>query len=490
MSERVYLDVNRVEGDLRVELDVEHGRVLAARCAGTLFRGFEQILIGRDPLDALAITPRICGICSTTHLAAAVGALEQASGITPAAAGVRIRQLCLLAETVQSDLRQTFLYAAPDFTDPHWAGLTDAARITQAFAQGGVAQREAIEHSRQMVRIVGYLGGQWPHSSYMVPGGVTLPEAGRELIGAQAALATVARWFADTVLGDSLDAFLGLGSAAAFDAWLGQPGRRDAWLPFYDRVLRAAGFDDIGRSVPLLLAAGTAHAALPDAPTALAGGCYDQRTGQAHALQAAAVTEDISHAWFHDGRGAVCAPGDGRTQPAWTDDPQRYTWAKAPRYDGQPAQTGPIALLASGADPVLRELLAREGDTVRVRALARLRRSAFALRDMQAQFEALFADPGAPLIAPAEPVQSGEGVAVVEAARGLLGHWLSIRDGRIAGYQVVTPTGWNASPRDGGAVPGPIEQALVGLPVQDGQRPILVEQVIRSFDPCLVCTVH
>jgi hydrogenase large subunit len=78
-----------------------------------------------------------------------------------------------------------------------------------------------------------------------------------------------------------------------------------------------------------------------------------------------------------------------------------------------------------------------------------------------------------------------------EAARGSLGHWLSIRGGLIANYQIIAPTSWNFSPRDRHGTPGALEAALVGAPVQPGEKtPVAVQHIVRSFDPCMVCTVH
>lgn len=156
----VDIDLNRVEGDLEFQLDLEDGIVVDARCIGTLYRGFEQILIGRQPKDSLVITPRVCGICGTAHLYAATRALEQLAGIEPGAHAVHIRNLCLMAETVQSDLRQTFLFFTPDFCNPLYRGHAMAAEIGDAFAQlKGHVVRGCLKQSRELVGIVAIFGG-------------------------------------------------------------------------------------------------------------------------------------------------------------------------------------------------------------------------------------------------------------------------------------------------------------------------------------------
>lgn len=501
MSRRVALDINRVEGDLRVELDVENGRVKSARCIGTMYRGFEQILLGRDPLDALAITPRICGICSTTHLYAAVTAIEDASGIVPAPAAVRVRNLCLMSETIQSDLRHAVIFAAADFCDPHWAGLDEAGAAQATFAPfTGSAVRETVDYTGRLLKIVGHFGGQWPHSSFMVPGGVTLADCGRQLQASQAIYREVLGWFERSVLGDTLENFLALDTALAFERWRDDPARHGAWLPLYDRLMLAAGLDAVGHSHSLLLTYGTlpsstSVAGKPVAPVnRMPAGCFDLHTRRQSPSDMEAIAEDVSHAWFHDPDGSARRPAQGITQPAWTQGGQAYSWAKAPRYQGQPAQTGPLALLACAGEPLVLDMLAHGGDSARVRAFSRLRRTALLLREMSVEFSGLldeFRAKGAPVLMRHGTLASeGVGVGLVDAARGALGHWLRIANGRIDGYQVITPTSWHASPRDKDGVCGPIERALEGLPWSEGARPMLVEQVIRSFDPCLVCTVH
>ena len=499
MTRRVALEVNRVEGDLRVELEIAHGRVRSARSIGTMYRGFEQILLGRDPLDALAITPRICGICSTTHLYAAVTAIESASGIVPAPAAVRIRNLCLMAETIQSDLRHACIYAAADFCDPHWANLSEAGAAQAAFAPlAGSAVRETIDYTTRILKIVAHFGGQWPHSSFMVPGGVTIADCARQLQSARAIHREVSGWFERSVLGDSLAAFLAIDSLDTFVRWRDDAAREGAWLPLYDRLWVAAGLDDVGRSHPQLLTFGSLPALATgdgEAPAnRLPAGVFDVGTGGRDRAEVERITEDVSHAWFFDPDGVARHPANGITQPAWSQGGTAYSWAKAPRYDGLPAQTGPLALLASAGDPLVGDMLKRRGDSARVRAFARLRRSALLLQEMTLELDALqteFVQKGAPvLIRHGRVADDGVGVGLVDAARGALGHWLRISSGRIAGYQVITPTAWHASPRDRNGVCGPIERALEGLPYEEGKRPILVEQVIRSFDPCLVCTVH
>ncbi len=160
------IDLNRVEGDLEFQVDLEGNRIVDARCIGTLYRGFEQLLIGRAPKDALVITPRVCGICGTAHLYTTVLALEHLGRIPVPPQATLIRNLCLMAENVQSDLRQTFLFFMPDFLHPRYAGHPLAGEIGAAFAPlKGRTVLGCLAASRKILEIVAIFGGQWPHSS-------------------------------------------------------------------------------------------------------------------------------------------------------------------------------------------------------------------------------------------------------------------------------------------------------------------------------------
>jgi hydrogenase large subunit len=85
---------------------------------------------------------------------------------------------------------------------------------------------------------------------------------------------------------------------------------------------------------------------------------------------------------------------------------------------------------------------------------------------------------------------SGSACALSEAPRGALAHWVEYAGGKVTGYRIITPTSWNASPRDDREAPGPIEQALVGVQIADRSQPVELYRVIHSFDPCMGCAVH
>lgn len=487
------IDLNRVEGDLEFQLDLEDGVVVDARCIGTMYRGFEQILIGRAPRDALVITPRVCGICGTAHLYAAVRALEGLAGITPPAHATHIRDLCLMAETLQSDLRQSFLFFTPDFCHPRYAGHAMAEEIAESFTPlKGSVVRACLRVTRRIVGIVAIFGGQWPHSSYMLPGGVSQPANQRRLMEARDILDEARIWFETDVLGGTpLDAWLDLQSGEAFYAWLAaKPGHAASALGRLTRFSQDIGLHRVGRGSGNMLSYGF-NTAFPDDALSMPAGFFDADLDTVQAFDHLRVNEHVAHSWFLGYPGGR-HPWQGETIPDHQPGTRRYSWAKAPRYGDKVAQTGPIAELRIAGDALIVDLLRREGDSAWLRQFARLRRAAWTLHAMQARLARLGACLDQPhFIDPAQDAwPDGESYGLVEAARGALGHWLKVKDGLIEKYQIVTPTAWNASPRDSAGRPGHWEQSVIGLRVDDPEDPLMVGHIVRSHDPCLVCTVH
>ena len=166
------LPLNRVEGDLEIHFEIENGMVSEVRSVGTMYRGFENLLAGRAPLDGLVITPRICGICSTAHLKAAVKALDMIAEVQIPDDAVRVRNLTLMAEQLQNDLRHTFLLFTPDFTSPAYREHSLFEEAVKRYRPlKGETVVPTIRETKKILEIIAILGGQWPHSSFMVPGG-------------------------------------------------------------------------------------------------------------------------------------------------------------------------------------------------------------------------------------------------------------------------------------------------------------------------------
>jgi len=197
------------------------------------------------------------------------------------------------------------------------------------------------------------------------------------------------------------------------------------------------------------------------------------------ALDVGKITEHVHSSWYADSSTQL-PPAKGRTEPVYPKG-DAYSWLKAPRYAGRPHEAGPLARMWVNGDY-------RRGVSVMDRHLARARECLKVADAMDGWLDQL--QVGGTVFAGYRTPASGTGVGMTEAPRGALGHWVGIGGERIAHYQVVTPTCWNASPRDDGGVLGPMEKALVGTPIADAERPIEALRVVHSFDPCLSCAVH
>ncbi len=477
------IPMNRVEGDLEIRATLDDGVVADAASSGTMFRGFEAMLVGRGALDGLVITPRICGICSTSHLVAAARALDAAAGIEPTEAGRLVREVALAIETVQSDVRQVLLMFAPDFASAAHQQeplYEEAVRRHRPFAGESVV--EAIRATKHLLEIVAILGGQWPHATFAVPGGSVSAPSAAEARRCRQILEAFRGWYERRVLGCSIERFADVASRDALDAWLEEPPHRDGDLGFLLRYGRALGLERLGRGPGRLLAA----------PSPLTAGGLAERHDVVAPLDTRLITEDVARSWAADHQQPL-HPSVGETRPyASGSEGSRYSWAKAARYDGRPAETGALATLVLARDALFCDLLRTsptDGPNALVRVLARLVRSARLLPKIDAALEALGRSTG-PSCPPTVAIPDGRGEGIADAPRGILGHWIELEGGKIARYQIVTPTGWNGSPRDGAGVRGPWEEALVGTPVANPDDPIELGYVVRSFDPCLVCTVH
>jgi hydrogenase large subunit len=492
------MEMNRVEGDLEIRLEVDDHVVTDAWCVGTMYRGFEQVLVGRAAGDALVITPRICGICSTSQLYAATTALETAAGVPIAPNGTRIRNLCLMAEAVMNDARHTFLVFAPDLCNPVYREQPLYAKVVEAFEptfRGRIA-REAVLNSKRILAIVIAFGGQWPHSSYMLPGGVTAPLDEARLDECLAAIDAYVAWYERDVLGCALDRWLALRTPDELWAWLDEAeAHRDGAAGLLLSFGRAIGLHRTGRGSANLLSSGCYldperwQPPFAERPCLTPGGFLDGETGRVEPFDQAAIAEHVAHSWYVD-YGGGRHPWDAETRPDYREDGVRYSFGKAPRYRERVAQLGPLADLVIGGDPLVGSLFAAEGPSTWLRQLTRLHRPALLLPAMRALVAELRAHVGEPTCIRAPMPSEGGGFGMVNAARGSLGHWVKLRGGKIENYQVITPTTWNGSPRDSAGRRGHWEESFIGLEIANLDDPVELSHVVRSHDACLVCTVH
>jgi hydrogenase large subunit len=452
--------VTRIEGHLAIEvtLDAVGGRqqVTDARATGTLFRGFENILQGRPPTDAPHITQRICGVCPVAHGLAAVAALEATAGLQVPTNARLMRNIVNGADFLHSHLLHFYQLSLPDFADgpargpwaPTWS--TDK-RLTGTAAETLYQHYVAALDARRKAHELGALfGGRMPHPPTYVPGGfTTTPRADR--ISQAAALVA------------ELLAFI-----------------QGTYLPDVDVVAAAyADYEAVGVGPRNLLAYGVFDQDATGTSKLLRRGRAEGGSTAVQAVDVAAITEAVAHSWYQDA--APVSPASGQTVAAYPKNSSAYSWLKAPRYAGQVYEVGPLARMWVNGSYA-------RGISVIDRHRARAREALLIAQAVQQWISGLSS--GGAVYTSFTVPSAGAGVGLTEAARGALGHWVSISGGAVSRYQIVTPTCWNTSPRDEVGNLGALELALVGTPVANADEPVEVLRVVHSFDPCLACAVH
>jgi hydrogenase large subunit len=479
MSRLLVGPFNRTEGDLEVALEIADGRVTEARVNAPLYRGFERMLLGKHPHDALVIAPRICGICSVAQSSAAAMALADAMGLEPTPNGRLVRNVILASESLLDHLTHFYLFFMPDFARADYADAPWHADVTARFrAMTGSARDEFLSARAAFLHLMGLLAGKWPHTLAIQPGGSTRTVSAAERLRLLGIVREFRQRLEGFLFGDAVETITAIDTLAGLESWQSRNGHGD--LRCFLELAAGLELDKAGRSDLTLFSYGS----YPDEEGfTFARGAW--RADQLDDLDVASITEDVSHSW--SGHGEATSPAEGRTSPD-ADKADAYSWCKAPRLGGLPAETGALARQVIAGHPLARDLVTGELSNVRSRVVGRLLEAARLLQLIEKWVGEI--RPNEPFNRTATLPDEGEGVGLVEAARGGLGHWLSIRKGRIAGYQIVAPTTWNFSPRDEDGVPGPLEQALVGTLSGEEDPSATVYHVVRSYDPCMVCTVH
>ncbi|WP_126444279.1 nickel-dependent hydrogenase large subunit [Sulfuricystis multivorans] len=482
MTRRIVGPFNRVEGDLEVTLEIEGGRVAAAFVNAPLYRGFEQILEGKAPLDALVFVPRICGICSVAQSAAAARALADAAGIAPPSNGRLAANLTLAIENLADHLTHFYLFFMPDFAAAEYAGASWYAEVSAQFgAQSGQAGRQALAARARFMQAMGLLAGKWPHTLAVQPGGTTRPLAESELFRLQRIVREFRAFLEARLFGSPLETIAGLDGQTALERWRRQDRAGD--LRFFLELADRLDLWSLGQSGARFLSVGAYDE--EGGKCLFAPGTWYE--GRVLPFDPSQVREDLSHARYASAQTAQ-RPEEERTVPLY-DKPGAYSWCKAPRLGGEICETGALARQLVDGQPLVGDIVGRRGAGVGARVLARLLEFARVVPALQRWLDAF--DPEGAWCTAAPLAENCLGKGFVEAARGALGHWLTVHQGRIGGYQIIAPTTWNFSPRAADGRPGALEQALVGLPVpEQGRVPAVVHHVVRSFDPCMVCTVH
>lgn len=483
MSRRVVGPFNRVEGDLEVRLEIAEGAVRDAWVVSPLYRGFEQILHGKDPRDALVYTPRICGICSVSQSMAAAFALAEAQDLAPPANGTLARNLVLGAENTADHLTHFYLFFMPDFCRRTYEAEPWFAETVARFkAMEGTATREMLPARAAFMHLMGILAGKWPHSLAIQPGGSTRSVEPQERVRILTILAAFRRFLETALFGDSLERVVALESEAQLEAWAGEQPPESSDFRRFLTIAESLSLDRMGRAGDRFMSYGAYDG---EGGPLFAAGLFAE--GRLQALDPEAIVEDVSHAWMAQREGPR-HPYRGLTVPD-ADAPEGYSWCKAPRLGGQVVEVGALARQVVDGHPLVRDLVATSGGNVRNRVIARLLEIARIVMAMEDWARAL--QPREAFCAHAELPSEGEGAGLIEAARGSLGHWLKIRNGVILNYQIISPTTWNFSPRDSAEVRGALETALQGAPLREGEQdPVAVQHIVRSFDPCMVCTAH
>jgi uptake hydrogenase large subunit len=484
MSQRILGPFSRVEGDLEVKVDIDSDRVKEAWVTSPQYRGFEQILHGKEPRDALVYTPRICGICSVSQSMAAAAALADAHGAQRPDNGILALNLMLANENVADHLTHFYVFFMPDFTREIYESEKWHASTLNRFQAGhGTASGDVLPARAEFLHLMGILAGKWPHSLSIQPGGSTRAVDWQEKSSILSNLHGFRRFLERHLFGDKLENITSLNSAEALDEWRTREAPEHSDFRRFLHISESLELEKLGQAGNSFLSYGAYQGV--DGKHLLSQGVWHD--GAVGTLKTEAIMEDLSHSWMAH-QNTPRHPFEGITHPK-AEAENGYTWCKAPRLDGEVMEVGALARQLIDGHPLIVDLVARSGGNVRNRVIARLLEIARVIPSMEVWANDL--KPGEPFYMQHSMLEDAQGAGLVEAARGSLGHWLHIKNGRIFNYQIIAPTTWNFSPRDRNDCPGALEQALVGAPVRKGEvDPVSVQHIVRSFDPCMVCTVH
>ena len=520
MSTHITVDpITRIEGHLRIDVEVDGGVVKKAWSSGQMFRGIERILVGRDPREAWLFTQRFCGVCTTVHAIASVRAVENALKMEIPPNAHYIRNLIVSAHAMHDAIVHFYQLSALDWVDVVSALKADVPKTAALAASlsnwpgNGTQQLQAVKDRLAGFVAKGQLGiftnGYWGHPAMRLSPEVNLLAVSHYLqaLDYQRKVNKVVAILGAKTPNIQNLAVGGVANAINLDndATLNMTKLYEVKeaLDSVKQFIEQVYFVDvcaIGAMYPDWLKYGsgvTNYLAVPDLPIDAKATKFDLPGGTIFNGDLASVkpitsfddpyfqknvSECIAHAWY-DGDWTR-HPYEEDTVPRYTEYQAegKYSWIKAPRFDGHPMQVGPLAQvlvgLAQGHEPTVRwatKALAVAGTADKHWTLLA---ENIGKGDTNIFNEPVF------------PKGEQQGFGFHEAPRGTLSHWIVIESGVIKNYQAVVPSTWNAGPRDAKDQPGPYEASLVGNPVADTERPLEVLRTIHSFDPCIACAIH
>lgn len=551
-KKRISIDpITRIEGHLRIDCEIENGVVTNAWSSGTMWRGMENIVKGSDPRDAWMIMQRICGVCTTVHAIISVRAVEDALGAKVPVNAQYIRNMILSAHSMHDHIVHFYQLSAMDWVDitaalnadPDKAaemlkgvstwGLNSANEFRNVqnkikslvesgqlgiFANGyfghpamklppeinliAVAHYlQALECQRDCNRIVALLSGKTPHIQNLAIGGVANPIN----LDSQSVLNLERLMFVKSCI-DRLNDFIT------------QVYRVDAAIiaAYYPEWLNLGKTSGNYLSVPEYPIDGD------NSKFVLTGGYIENFdistfrpiTQQKDEFVVKGIKESGKHAWYEDDE--PLEPWAGLTRPKYTgwQDEGKYSWVKAPSFYGKVVEVGPLAYLMCNLANENKDTLHHfnhikglyeklSGNTLSVdhlhstlgRIIARTVHCCVLNNILEQQWKLLVDNIGTGdtvAYLKTDIPQTGEfkGVGFGEVPRGMLSHWVVVKNGKIENYQAVVPSTWNAGPRNQNDEMGPYELSIIGTPVADPTKPLEVVRTIHSFDPCMSCAVH
>ncbi len=534
MGKRITVDpITRIEGHLRIEVEVEGGKVVNAWSSGQMFRGIEMILQGRDPRDAHHFVQRSCGVCTYVHAVASVRAVDDAVGVSIPPNARLVRNLLHAAQYQHDHIVHFYHLHALDWVDIVSALKADPAKTAALSANvsnapwGGARHFKDVQQRLKTFVDSGQLGpfanAYWGHPAYKLPPEANLMAADH-YIQALRLQARVARLHAifggknphpqSLVVGgvtsvrdlnpERLAEFLYVTKEA-------HDFVKNVYVP--DLLAVASFYKDwggIGGCTNFLTwGEFPADEKEPDSLFLPRGVIFDRNLANVQAADQQHVTEHVHRSWY-EGSDAR-HPYAGETQPlkenpAYEPDAGKYSWIKAPRYQNRACEVGPLARVLTAyavGHPQVKAQVAATLSHLSIPASALFstlgRTAARAIETlvigeaMQDWVMALVDNlkRGDTRTAAAfEMPENGQGCGLNDVPRGALGHWVQIKNRKIERYQYVVPSTWNLGPRDADGHLSPVEEALIGTPVADASRPVEVLRTVHSFDPCIACAVH